>query len=150
MQKTKNSFLQEAKEQFFKYLDDRNLRQTLQREKILDLFLKTEGHATTDEFYRMLKEKHPNIGYTTVYRTLKLFCESGIAREVNFGDGMTRFEHKYGHKHHDHLVCLKCGRNIEVSSPEIEKLQDKLCEKHRFKPLRHEMKIFGICQRCRK
>lgn len=149
MKKAKDSFLQEAKDLFFKYLDDRNLRQTSQREKILDLFLKTEEHVTTDELYRMLKEKYPNIGYTTVYRTLKLICESGIAREVDFGDGRIRFEHKYGHKHHDHLVCVKCGKNTEVSSPEIEKLQDRLCKKHKFEPLRHEMKIFGICHKCR-
>lgn len=135
---------------FTNYIKDKNLKSTQQREEILKVFLKAERHLTTEELYTLVKRRYPKIGYATVYRTLKLIDGCGLAREVDFGDGILRFEHKYGHKHHDHLICLKCGIYIEVVSPQIEKLQDELSKKHKFNPLRHKMQIFGICHRCKK
>jgi Fur family ferric uptake transcriptional regulator len=81
---------------------------------------------------------------------MRVICGAGLAREVDFGDGARRFEHEYRHQHHDHLVCLKCGRVIEVMSQEIEKLQERLAKKHNFTPIRHRMKIFGTCRKCRR
>lgn len=137
-------------EVFSKYIRDKNLKFTQQREEVLKTFLKAERHFTTEELYTLVKKKNSKIGYATVYRTLKLIDKSGLAREVDFGDGILRFEHKFGHNHHDHLVCVKCGRYIEVINSEIEKLQDELSKKHKFTPLRHKMQIFGICHRCKK
>ena len=71
----------------------------------------------------------PEVGYTTVYRTLKLIQKSGLGREVDFGDRVSRPEHEYGHPHHDHMVCLKCGKLLEVYEPEIEALQEKLAKR---------------------
>ncbi len=79
---------------------------------------------------------------------MKVICDAGLARETDFGNGQKSFEHKYKHHHHDHLVCIKCGRIIEVISPEIEKLQQKLAKKHKFSPVRHTMQIFGACAKC--
>ncbi len=142
--------MKEAEKVFIGYLVEHNLRWTSQRKEILDLFLKMEKHLTTDELYRVVRRRNGRIGYATVYRTLKLICESGLAREVDFGDGGVRFEHKYAHKHHDHLVCTRCGKFIEISSPGIERLQNKLAEKHCFEPAWHKMQIFGTCKECRK
>lgn len=117
----------------FEILDDfiekKGLRYTLQREKVLDIFLSTEIHVSCEQLYKLVKRKNPRIGYTTVYRTMKLLSESGLCEEMDFGDGIIRFEHKYGHYHHDHLVCTKCGKFIEVNNPDIEKLQVAMAKK---------------------
>lgn len=134
---------------FIDYLRKKDLKLTDQRKIILDVFLKTERHLSVEDLYNIAKKKDSSIGQATAFRTLKLLCEADIAKEVDLGDGKTRYEHKYGHEHHDHLVCLECGRFIETMDPKIEKLQDELCKKHGFTPQRHKMQIFGICKKCR-
>jgi len=135
---------------FRQYLKNKSMLHSTQREQILDIFLKTEKHVTVDELHMRARKKNPRIGLATVYRAMKIICNAGLAREVYFGDGVRRFEHEYGHKHHDHLVCTQCGRVIEVLSPEIEKMQEKLAKKHNFTPSSHKMKIFGTCGKCKK
>lgn len=136
----------------FQVLDEfvraKGLRHTPQRARILDVFLSTERHVSCDELFKLVRKKYPGIGYTTVYRTMKLLSESGLCGETDFGDGILRFEHKYGHEHHDHLICTKCGRFIEVVKPQIEKLQDGLAKKYNFTPRRHKLQIFGLCNKC--
>jgi len=133
---------------FDEFIKSKALRHTPQRGKILDVFLSTERHVSVDDLYKLVKKEYPDIGYTTVYRTMKLLSESGLCEEIDFGDGIERFEHKYGHEHHDHLICIKCGRFIEASNPRIEKIQDTLAEKYSFTPVKHKLDIFGICKRC--
>ncbi len=133
---------------FIDYLRKKDLKLTEQRKEILNVFLKTERHLSVEDLYNIAKRKDPNIGQATVFRTLKLLQEADIAKEVDLGDGKIRYEHKYGHGHHDHLICVRCGRYIEAVDLKIEKLQDDLCKKHRFLPQRHKMEIFGICKRC--
>ena len=142
--------MQEEFDEFVDFLKRKNLKLTSQREEILRYFLKIDRHLTVEDLYNVVKKKDPNIGQATVFRTLKLLCEAGLAGEVDFGDKKIRYEHKYGHQHHDHLICVKCGKFIEVTQPEIEKLQDKLCKKFNFSPTWHKMEIFGICKRCKK
>lgn len=142
--------MEEAKTVFREYLSNNKLRKTVQREKIIELFLATEHHLSAEELYRIVKEKYPSIGWATVYRTLKHLCEAGIATQVEFGDGITRYEHKYGHPHHDHLVCVRCGKLIETTNQEIEKLQEEIAKKHKFKTLHHRLEIFGFCYDCQK
>ena len=131
------------------YVRDKGIRQSEQRAKVLDVFLKTERHLSVAEIYELVRKKYSTIGYATVYRAMKVICEAGLAREVDFGDGASRYEHKYGHEHHDHMICLKCGKFIEVMSPAIEKLQEKMAQGHGFTPVRHKMQIFGICKKCK-
>jgi len=133
-----------------KFITEKGLRYTPQREEILKVFLSVEKHLSTDELHKIVKKKSPNIGYVTVYRTMKLLEKAGLCNEVNFGDGVSRFEHKYGHEHHDHLICVKCGSYTEVVKPKIEKLQERLAKEKHFTPLRHKLQIFGICSRCPK
>lgn len=135
---------------FEEFIRSKRLRYTPQRETVLEAFLSTEKHVSVDELYRIVCKKDRGIGYTTVYRTMKLLSESGLCEEVDFGDGITRYEHKYGHDHHDHLVCMKCGTATEVVKQEIEELQDELAKKHCFTPVRHKLEIFGICKKCSK
>ncbi len=133
-----------------KFIGGKGLRYTPQREEILKIFLSIEKHLSIDELYRIVKKKNPGIGYTTVYRTMKLLEEAGLCSEIDFGDGISRFEHRYGHGHHDHLICVKCGGYTEVVKPKIEELQERLAKEKRFTPLRHKLQIFGVCGKCSK
>jgi Fur family ferric uptake transcriptional regulator len=140
--------MKSAKAILEQYVKDMSMLHSRQREQILDIFLKMEKHPTISDLYERVRKKNPRIGLATVYRAMKVICDAGLARETDFGDGLKRYEHEYGHEHHDHLVCVKCGRIIEVVSPEIEKIQNQLTKKHNFTPLRHRMQIFGTCKSC--
>ncbi|MEJ2323310.1 MAG: transcriptional repressor [Nitrospirota bacterium] len=139
----------DAKSRFEQFLVERGLRMTPQRSLIVDVFLKTERHVSSEDLYSLVKRKDRAVGQATVYRTLKLLSESGIAREVDFGEGLTRYEHEYGHEHHDHLICERCRKSIEVVDPRIEELQEKLARDHGFVMTSHKLDIFGLCAKCR-
>jgi Fur family ferric uptake transcriptional regulator len=139
----------EIKDIFGNYIKEKGLRNTRQREEILDAFFSAGRHITVDNLYNILKKKIPEIGYATVHRNLKLMCESGLAQEIKVGNKKTRYEQRYGHEHHDHLICLKCGKFIEVKDEKIERLQDKLAEGKGFIPMRHKLEIYGLCKRCK-
>jgi len=145
-----NSQMKGAKTIFSEYLSRKNLRMTPQRMLILDTFLKTEKHLTSEDLYNLVKRKDKSIGQATVYRMLKLLTETDIAREVDFGDGSMRYEHQLNHAHHDHLICEGCKKNIEVLDEEIEKSQEKIAKKHGFVLTGHKMYLYGICEECRK
>jgi Fur family ferric uptake transcriptional regulator len=135
---------------FHQHLKRERLKRTAQRDLILDVFLDTEGHVSSEELYSLVKAKDPSVGFTTVYRTLKLFRECGLARELESYDGRTLYEHDYKHSHHDHLICIHCGALIEFYSEEIERMQDEIVRRYNFKPLHHSHRIFGICAVCQK
>jgi len=134
------------REALARYLEDHNLKHTRQRDVILDAFLSAEKHVTSDELYQMIRDHNPNIGYTTVYRTMKLLCEAGLAQEHHFDDGVTRYEIEQ--QHHDHLVCVKCGKIIEFECRMIEASQDEIAAQYRFRVLRHRHELYGHCEDC--
>jgi Fur family ferric uptake transcriptional regulator len=138
-----------AKDIFRRYIREKGLRNTRQREEILDAFFLAEKHITVEKLFASIRLKNPGIGYATVHRNLSLLCECGLADEIKIGKQKTRYEPKFGQKHHDHLICLKCGRFIEVNDNKIEKLQDKLAEANDFIPVRHKLEIYGICRECK-
>ena len=133
---------------FEHYLADNGLKHSRQREVILQYFLETGGHMTVDDLYRVIHRKHREIGRTTIYRTLKLFCDAKLAESIELKDGLTRFEHHYKHSHHDHMICIECGTIIEFVSPEIENLQDEIADAYGFTIDSHRHQIFGVCQKC--
>lgn len=137
-----------AEKQFEAYLRKKGLNLTTQRREVLDAFLSSGRHLTVEELYNLAKENNPGIGQATVFRTLKLLAEADLARKVVIGDNRTRYEIKYGVEHHDHLVCLECGRFIEAVDPAIEDLQKKLCRKFDFSPRKHSLEIYGFCKNC--
>jgi len=142
--------MKSAKTIFSQYLRKNGMLYSKQREQILDIFLKTEKHPTINDLCYLVKKKDPKIGLATVYRTMRVICDAGLAREVDFGDGIGRFEHEYRHQHHHHLVCLKCGKIIEITSGKIEEIQRQLAKKHGFTIARNTMKIFGVCKACKR
>jgi Fur family ferric uptake transcriptional regulator len=140
----------EEQEVFLKHIQRAGLKRTAQRDLILDVFLRTEEHLSSEDLYSLVKREDPSIGQTTVYRTLKLLTDAGLAREVRFGDGRTRYEHNYKHPHHDHMICTECGKTIEFFSADLEKLQDKIAARHKFDITHHTLRMFGYCEDCRR
>jgi Fur family ferric uptake transcriptional regulator len=116
----------------------------------MEIFLRTEDHLTSEDLYWLVQKQDPTVGHTTVYRTLKLLTEAGLAREVRFGDNKTYYEHHYNHQHHDHMICTQCGKVIEFFSEAIEDLQDQMAEKFEFRPTHHSLRMWGVCAECQK
>jgi Fur family transcriptional regulator, ferric uptake regulator len=133
---------------FMEYLQEHKLKLTPHRQLISDIFLNHEGHRSVEDVYRAVREKDPRVGYTTVYRTMKLLADCGLAREIDLADGITRYEHLYNHQHHDHMVCMECGTSIEFYDLDIETLQDEASEQLGFKVLDHKLQIYGLCHDC--
>jgi Fur family transcriptional regulator, ferric uptake regulator len=138
----------EQMELFSTYVKKNGLKMTRQREVVVESFLRTEGHLSTDELYQLVKKKNKNIGFTTVFRTLKALTDCGLARETDLSDGRTRFEHLYNRPHHHHIVCMECSRTIEFLSPELEQLQEQIVSRYGFRSIRHQLQIFGVCNDC--
>ena len=133
---------------FEKHTRKKGLKHSLQRERILEKFLQTEEHVSVQDLFNLVRREYPDIGYTTVYRTLKLIVDSGIAEVVDFDDGVKRFERKVGREHHAHLICTKCGKNFEIFNKEIEELDTKLTKEKGFIAQKHRFEIFGLCKQC--
>jgi Fur family ferric uptake transcriptional regulator len=138
-----------AREILGNYVKDKGLRNTRQRDAILDAFLSADKHITVEELLDIVRTANPEIGYATVHRNLRLMTECGLADEIKIGKQKMRYELKLGHEHHDHLICIKCGRFIEVHDDKIEKLQEKLAAANDFTPVRHKLEIYGICKKCK-
>lgn len=141
--------VEEVRQIFRNFIKKKGLRNTRQREEILDALFSSDRHITVDDLYAVVKKKDPAIGYATVHRNLKLMCECGLADEIKIGNQKARFEQKVGQEHHDHLICMRCGRFIEVNDERIERLQEKLAEANEFLSIRHKLEIYGLCKKCR-
>lgn len=138
------------REAFREFALRKGLKSTRQRGLILDGFLSSRSHMSVEELHRKLRDRHPNIGYATVSRTLKLFTESGIAREISFGDGQTRYEPLTEGEHHDHMICTACGAIAEFENKTIEKVQGDVADTHGFIIQSHRLELYGLCAKCRK
>ena len=145
---TKKEKFKKEKEIFLEHIQKEGLRRTAQRDLILDIFLRTEEHLTSEDLYWLVQREDSSVGHTTVYRTLKLLTDAGLAREVRFGDNKTYYEHHYNHQHHDHMICTECGKVIEFFSAELEAKQDEMADKYNFKPTHHSLRILGVCEVC--
>jgi Fur family transcriptional regulator, ferric uptake regulator len=129
-------------------LGDRRLRTTAQRRAIVEVFCRAQGHLSIEDILARVRKFEPGVGYATVYRTLKLLSQSGLAHERHF-DGIARYEVAAGVHHHDHLICVDCGAITEFEEPRIEALQDHVARKYDFELLRHKHELYGRCARCR-
>jgi Fur family ferric uptake transcriptional regulator len=126
----------------------KGLRSTDQRKIIVETFFKAPHHISIEELLAEVRAQDPRVGYATVYRTLKLLTECGVANERRFGDGLARYELADEASHHDHLICLDCGKIVEFEEPRIEKLQDEVGKHHGFELRSHKHELYGICPDC--
>ena len=131
------------------YISRNNLKITHQRRAVLKAFLDSENHVSVEELYNTISRIDSKIGLATVYRTLNLLTKSGLASELNFGDGQKRYEHSYMHSHHDHMICTECGKIIEFNHPLIEKYQEEVAAENGFKVTSHKLDLFGLCNDCK-
>ncbi|GFO69433.1 transcriptional repressor [Geomonas limicola] len=136
-----------AKEILRRYLAERGLKITRQRYIILEAFIELGRHLHVDEFYPILRAKYPKIGHATVYRSLKLFAESGIAREIRFGDGLTRYE-LVTEVRHNHLLCTACGTITEFESAGLGQLEASIVKDYGFKIQSLQIELRGVCSQC--
>ena len=133
------------RQRFYSYLDKKGLKNTSQRKLMLDIVLEEKDHFNIDGIYQQVSKKMPNLGYATVYRTMKLFKEAGIVTSRNFDSNETQFEIHDEEDHHDHLICTKCGKIIEFYDPMIEKIQEDIAQKFGMELKSHKMELYGIC-----
>jgi Fur family transcriptional regulator, ferric uptake regulator len=132
------------------YMLKRGLRSTEQRRLIIDTFFDVGEHITIDSLLKQVRSVDSRVGYATVYRTMKLLTESGVVQEHKFGDGFTRYELSDEEHHHDHLICLDCGKITEFEEPLIEELQDRVANRYGFHVRQHKHELYGTCAECQK
>ena len=131
------------------YISVNNLKITKQRRIVLKIFLECKNHVSVEELYNIVLKEEPKIGLATVYRTLALLTKSGLALEMDFGDGQKRYESSFRSLHHDHMVCTECGKILEFNHPLIEKYQEEVAKQKNFKITSHKLDLFGLCQDCK-
>ncbi|RJQ43291.1 MAG: transcriptional repressor [Nitrospiraceae bacterium] len=148
MPQTKGGNTIDRKEKLKAFLKQRGFKSTRQRDIIADEFLKSGEHITAEEMYKKVSRKHRDIGFTTVYRTLKLLAKSGLATERVFADNLTRYEPLSAEDHHDHLICINCGSITEFEDLKLERLQEKIAGEFGFRIVTHKMEFYGYCNVC--
>ena len=135
-------------ETFQKHLERQGLKLTHQREEILRFLMSAQRHLGVEEIYATLKKQDPSLGRATVFRTVRLLQECGLVAEVGSSQGHGKFELKADRPHHDHMICIECGRILEFQSPMMERFQDDAIRRHGFQALWHRHEIFGRCRGC--
>ena len=136
---------------FSGYLGSRKLKMTRGRQSILEAIESTEGHFGADELHMALRGRGARVSRATVYRALEHLVGSGLVERVYVGENQQRralYEHVHGRRHHEHMHCIRCGRIIEFVDDQLEERQEQVCRRMEFKPLRHALRIDGICRSC--
>jgi Fur family ferric uptake transcriptional regulator len=140
----------EVKRPLRAYLKAKGLHESKVRDLVVDTFLAAREHVNLESILERVRRKNPGVGMATVYRTMRLLEEAGLAHARDFGSGATLYEVALGRPHHDHLVCEKCGLIVEFVSEKIEQLQDEVAGQHGFELRHHRHELFGLCERCRR
>ena len=132
------------------YISARGLKHSRQRDRIAEAFLAMGGHVRVEDVVARVRRADPRISVATVYRTMKLLADCGLAIPRQFGgDGQTRYEAAAGRAHHDHLICTRCGDIVEFANERIEHLQEAVAKRHGFQVESHRLELYGVCARCR-
>ena len=129
-------------------LHERQMPVTRQREAVATVLFESRRHLSADDVSEALRERGDDVGKATVYRTLNLLVEMGLATEHDFDEGFKRYEMKVGATHHDHLICTSCGEVTEFQRAELKRLQEEVAEEYGFTPYSRQLKIYGLCASC--
>ena len=130
------------------YLHQKHLPVTRQREAIATTLFESEQHLSVEQVAERLRESGEHVGMATVYRTLNLLVEAGLAHEHDFGEGFKRYEHRAGEARHDHLICSSCGKVVEFARPALDELQQSIAREAGFTPQTRRFEIYGLCVEC--
>lgn len=126
----------------------RGVRWTNQRQIIVETFVSTDDHMTADDLHRRVRTLDASVSAATVYRTINLLVEIGVAHKRHFSSGSASFESALTKTHHDHLVCMSCGIITEFVHEPLETMQDQISKIHGFQLLHHRVELYGICPSC--
>lgn len=141
--------IEDPQQLFTDYLRSRGKNVTYARKRILQEVFKIHHHFDVGDLWVRLRDE-TSISISTIYRTLDLLVDSGLVNKVDLGEACQSYEHIFGHRHHDHLMCKACGRVIEFSDPALEVNLQTIIERHGFKEELHDLKVLGLCEECRK
>ncbi len=130
------------------FLKQKGLKLTPEREQILVEVFSIHRHFDADKLFEILRSQGSNISLATIYRTLPLLVACGLIRETISNQGKSSYEHIFGHEHHDHLVCLNCGRIIEFNESAVSQIKDSVCKRYNFKSVEYKLGIKGYCKNC--
>lgn len=131
------------------YIAEKGLKHSRQRDRIAETFFAMGGHVSVEELVARVRRVDPRISVATVYRTMKLLADCGLAVARQFGGAQTRYEPAAGRGHHDHLICSGCGDIVEFANERIESLQESIARRHGFEVESHKLELYGRCARCR-
>jgi Fur family ferric uptake transcriptional regulator len=143
-----NEVLMDASDRFARYLALHHLKMTRSRRAILDEVLAVQGHFTADDLLAHFRNRGRMVAPATLYRTLNRLVEAGLVHRIPMARGQARYEPMLGRHHHDHMVCLGCGRIFEFNSREIERIQESVCRRRKFTLLEHTHQLRGHCADC--
>jgi Fur family transcriptional regulator, ferric uptake regulator len=133
---------------FKHFIKNQGLRQSSRRDQVVEAFFNLKGHTTVEELLTQVRKKDKRVGLTTIYRTLKLLTQCGLAIERKFDRQVATFEPAQLGQHHDHLICLECGKILEFENKSIETLQEEVAKEHAFLITRHILELYGTCLDC--
>jgi len=136
-------------EEFCAYLKKKGLKFTPERRAILEEIFSTHKHFDIEELFERLRKRGEKLSRATIYRTLPLLVKSDLIRETLRCQETVSYEHTFGHPHHDHLLCIGCGKVIEFKEEKIEKLQKAVCKRYNFTSVEHKLGIRGYCKECK-
>lgn len=133
---------------FKEFLEKKGVKFTKERAAVLKEVFSIHNHFDPDELLIKMRKKGIRVSKASIYRTLPLLLECGLVEQVEKIDKHAHYEHTFGHGHHDHLICIKCGRVISLFSEKLERLQEKLCKKENFRCVSHTLEMKGYCEKC--
>jgi Fur family ferric uptake transcriptional regulator len=134
---------------FRRYLRDQGLPVTQQREAIADVVFGSSERLSVEDIEVQLRDRDERIGKATIYRTLEMLVKSGLVEEHDFGEGFKRYEHRLSREPvHEHLICLECGTVLEFRSSEVQLIEARIAGEYGFRPSRHRLEIYGLCNAC--
>lgn len=136
-------------ELFRRWLREHRFPVTRPRELVAEVIFTSEDHLSVEGIERRLRERGEHVGTATVYRTLDVMVQSGLVRAHDFGEGFKRYEPMPADAHHEHLVCLRCGRVTEFSNERLERMLHFVADEFQFQHQRHSIELYGLCRECR-
>lgn len=140
--------IQTFRDRLQSYMDSKGLRSTAQRRLVTEVFFRSTGHLSIDDLLFEVRKEDPGVGYATVYRTLKLLKECGLANERHFGDGVSRYEVAHEDDEHDHLICVGCNAIVEFESETLDAVRRDIARGHGYLLQGHKHELYGLCPAC--
>jgi Fur family ferric uptake transcriptional regulator len=138
-----------ALERFVNHLKRHGLKMTRERRLILREIFSSDEHFEAEDLLMRFRTRREKVSRATIYRTFDLLNRAGLIKKSDFGENHYHYERSTGEDHHDHMICRRCGKVIEFSHPELEKLKEKICREQGFEMSSHSLQIFGYCKSCR-